>query len=44
VMHTFKEKVTDEAKKAAVMVHKEEVEAKKCRSNIHAQRGQVGPG
>jgi hypothetical protein len=44
VMHTFKETVTDEAKKAAVRVHKEEVEAKKCRSNTHAQRGQVGPG
>jgi hypothetical protein len=34
VMHTFKEKVADEAKKAAVRVHKEEVEAKKCRSSI----------
>ncbi len=28
VMHTFKERMTDGAKKAAVRVHKEEVEAK----------------
>ncbi len=34
VMYTFKEKVADEAKKAGVRVHKEEVEAKKCRSSI----------
>jgi ATP phosphoribosyltransferase regulatory subunit HisZ len=33
VMHTSKEKVADEAKKAAVRVHKEEVEAKKCRTS-----------
>jgi hypothetical protein len=34
VMHTFKEKVADEAKRAAMSVHKEEVEVKKCRSSI----------
>jgi hypothetical protein len=34
VMHTFKEKVADEAKRAAMWVHKEEVEVKKCRSSI----------
>ncbi len=37
VMHTFKEKVADEAKKAAVRVHRVEVEAKKCRSSILTQ-------
>ncbi len=34
VMHTFKEKAEDEAKKPAVRVHKEELEAKKCRSSL----------
>jgi hypothetical protein len=34
VMHSFKEKAADEAKKSAVRFHMEEVEAKKCRSSI----------